>query len=95
MLTTNKATYNIAAGLVEAEYQLNKNATLKVGTNVSYVKDTKVYSGLDDTAENTASSLTSKETKMAVFAEGEANMGKLSAILAQDMKYSKCHIMTI
>lgn len=79
VLTTNKATYNIAAGLVEAEYQLNKNATLKVGTNVSYVKDTKVYSGLDDTAESTASSLTSKETKMAVFAEGEANMGKLSA----------------
>lgn len=77
--TNNEATYNIAASLVEAEYQLNKNATLKMGTNVSYVKDTKAYRGLDDAAESTTSSLTSKETKTAFFVEGEVGIGKLSA----------------
>lgn len=77
--TNNEATYNIAASLVEAEYQLNKNTTLKIGTNVSYVKDTKAYRGLDDAAESSTSSLTSKETKTAFFVEGEVGIGKLSS----------------
>ena len=37
----NKTTYDIAAALVELEYQLCKNAKLRAGSNVSYVKDVK------------------------------------------------------
>ena len=79
--TTNKTTYDIAASLVEAEYQINKKATLKIGTNVSYVKDTKLYNSRDDVAARTKSSLTSKETKTALFVEGEVGIGKLNTNL--------------
>ena len=79
--TTNKTTYDIAAALVEAEYQIKKNVALKIGTNVSYVKDTKLYNSRDDIAESTKSSRTSKETKTAFFVEGEVGIGKLNTNL--------------
>ena len=77
--STNKTTYDIAAALVELEYQLCKNAKLRVGSNVSYVKDVKTYNSQDDTSTSTNTALTSEETKTAFFAEGNMTLGKLSA----------------
>lgn len=76
--TINDAKYNIAAGIIEAEYRPSESGALRVGSNMSYVKNTQAYSSLDDTAEGTKSSLTSEETKTAFFVEGEYSFGKLN-----------------
>lgn len=79
VLTTNKMTHDITAGLLVLKYCPNKNTTLKIGSNISYVKDQKTYNGFDNATEDTKSSLTSKETKVAFFAEGDVAIGKLNA----------------
>lgn len=79
VLTKNESIHDIIAGLLALEYKANKHINLKIGSNISYVKDQKTYNSLDNTGDETSSSLTSKENKIAFFAEGNFTFRKLSA----------------
>lgn len=89
VLTQNKSTYDIMAGLLVLEYNANKCINLKIGSNISYVKDQKTYNGFDNTSVETSSSLTSKENKIAFFAEGDFSLGKLSANVGTRYEFFK------
>lgn len=79
VLTDNKSTYDIMAGLLELNYNVNRYIKLKLGSNISNVKDKKDFNSFDNKGDKTSSSLTSKETKIALFTEGDFTLGKLSA----------------
>ena len=89
VLTQNKSTYDIMAGLLVLEYNVNKRINLKIGSNISYVKDQKTYNGFDNIGDETSSSLTSKENKIALFVEGNFSLGNLSANVGTRYEFFK------
>lgn len=89
VLTKNKYTHDIMAGLLVLEYNANKYIKFKIGSSISYVKDKKTYNSFDNTGEDTSSSLTSKENKIAFFTEGNFSLGKLSANVGTRYEFFK------